>query len=218
MKIYKDFTFEASHIIPNHPGKCRNLHGHSWKVRVAICQMKNAVTGMVCDYADIKAAVQPIIQRLDHQHLNWFMQLPTSENLAVYIAYHTWPRLGVIPEVEVAETATSVAIFDPARDREEEFEAEPSCRRQWQSPMEDVVIAFRTMQTRAVAYYRKRQELDRLLAKMHTVGAWIKNFEQYRDTLDPLCASELLQELERLKQEETAASTTDEFEIQVKSE
>src|ERR1700679_636428 len=69
MEISKTFDFEASHILPRHPGKCSRLHGHSWKLTVYIIGPINIETGFVMDYADLKARVQPLIDRLDHRHL-----------------------------------------------------------------------------------------------------------------------------------------------------
>lgn len=88
MEISKEFTFEASHILPNHPGKCSNLHGHSWRLIVYVEGKTDKETGMVADYADLKAGVQPIIDDLDHAHLGaWETDkvniLPTGEGVKV---------------------------------------------------------------------------------------------------------------------------------------
>lgn len=70
MIITRDFTFEASHILPLHPGKCSRLHGHSWKLRVGIWGHVNPETGFIMDYGDLKELVNKhIIDVLDHQHL-----------------------------------------------------------------------------------------------------------------------------------------------------
>jgi len=69
MEICKEFTFEASHVLPHHKGKCSNLHGHSWKLTVYMRGPVDGETGMVVDYADIKSSIQPIIDDLDHAHL-----------------------------------------------------------------------------------------------------------------------------------------------------
>lgn len=108
MEISRDFAFEASHVLPNHPGKCANLHGHSWKLIVAVEGEINKDTGMVMDYAELKRLVQPIVDDLDHSHLgawktskvivlntgtktvSWLPKEvewnPTSENLLLAIA------------------------------------------------------------------------------------------------------------------------------------
>lgn len=69
MKLRKMFRFEASHILPKHPGKCSRLHGHSWVLHVETEGQRNTDTGFVMDYADMSAAVKPLVERLDHRHL-----------------------------------------------------------------------------------------------------------------------------------------------------
>lgn len=102
MIISKEFTFEASHQLDKHQGKCSRLHGHSWKLCVAVEGQKLLVGGsphgMIMDFVDLKVAVNPIIEALDHRHLGGggikptvpgmhddFY--PTSECLIVWIAY-----------------------------------------------------------------------------------------------------------------------------------
>lgn len=68
--IEKEFRFEASHVLPKHPGKCARLHGHSWVLRVAVKGPVDPETGFVLDYAELKKLVnEHIVERLDHQHL-----------------------------------------------------------------------------------------------------------------------------------------------------
>lgn len=65
MKIAKEFTWEMGHRLPAHFGKCKNIHGHSYKM---IVELDGSVTttGMVMDYFDLKKIVNPIIDQLDH--------------------------------------------------------------------------------------------------------------------------------------------------------
>jgi 6-pyruvoyltetrahydropterin/6-carboxytetrahydropterin synthase len=69
MLLKKVFRFEASHILPKHPGKCSRLHGHSWVLHVAVVGKINPATGFVMDYAEISKAVKPLVDDLDHRHL-----------------------------------------------------------------------------------------------------------------------------------------------------
>lgn len=110
MDIFREFRFEAAHLLPRLPEghKCRRLHGHSYRVEVHIDGPVDAQTGMVLDFAELDAAFEPLRQRLDHYYLNDVEGLdnPTSENLAAWI----WQRLtGTLPlsRVVVRETCTS---------------------------------------------------------------------------------------------------------------
>lgn len=116
--LEKRFRFEASHQLPAHDGKCKRLHGHSW-VGVAICAGQDLVgdgpkQGMLVDYADISAAVKPIVEEyLDHWHLNESTGLanPTSENLARWMYEKLRPSLPSLVAVRIEETCTSAAEY-----------------------------------------------------------------------------------------------------------
>ncbi len=72
---------DSAHFLPNHCGKCKNLHGHNWKIEVVICSSKLDDNGFVIDFTEIKN----IINELDHKLLNDYVQIPTAENLAKYL-------------------------------------------------------------------------------------------------------------------------------------
>ena len=114
MEVFREFTFEAAHRLPFVPEghKCGRLHGHSFRVEVRVEGDIDPATGMVIDFAEIKAAFAPLLDRLDHYCLNEVDGLdnPTSENLARWI----WVRLaGSLPlsEVVVRETCTSGVVY-----------------------------------------------------------------------------------------------------------
>src|SRR5690606_7061145 len=97
MEIFKSFTFEAAHRLPNVPAghKCGRLHGHSFEVTLHIGGSVETTTGWVMDFADIKRAFAPLYEQLDHNFLNEVDGLsnPTSENLARWIWGHARPAL-----------------------------------------------------------------------------------------------------------------------------
>lgn len=65
MKIAKEFSWEMGHRLPFHNGKCRHLHGHSYKCMVELTGDLDA-NGMVVDYFDVKKIIGPVIDELDH--------------------------------------------------------------------------------------------------------------------------------------------------------
>ncbi|WNB77178.1 6-pyruvoyl trahydropterin synthase family protein [Methylomonas koyamae] len=68
--ITKEVYFCYGHRLMNHPGKCRNLHGHSVKTSISIRQEQLNAQGMVCDFSDVKACVESFIDDvLDHNFL-----------------------------------------------------------------------------------------------------------------------------------------------------
>lgn len=70
LEISRTFRFEASHSLPDHDGKCANLHGHSWKLTVGVVGEVDPNTGFVVDYAKLTDLVnRAVICKVDHQHL-----------------------------------------------------------------------------------------------------------------------------------------------------
>jgi len=115
MKIYKDITFEAAHLLPNLPDghKCRRLHGHSFNIRITVDGPMDEDTGWVMDYAEIKRAFAPIYNQLDHHYLNEIegLENPTSENIVKWVWHQLSPRLEILNEVELKETCTTGCIY-----------------------------------------------------------------------------------------------------------
>jgi len=111
MDIFKDFTLEAAHRLPNVPAghKCARLHGHSFRVRLEVSGEPGAESGWVMDFGDIKAAFQPLYEQLDHHYLNDVpgLENPTSERLAMWIWDRLRPALPQLSAVTVHETCTS---------------------------------------------------------------------------------------------------------------
>src|SRR5207249_755283 len=80
--VSRSFTFEAAHQLPWHPGACRNLHGHGYRLEVTV-EGPVAEQGIVVDFADIAAVVErEVVARYDHRYLNDLLENPTAELLA----------------------------------------------------------------------------------------------------------------------------------------
>ncbi len=79
MKVYKQFTFDVAHQLPDWPG----LHGHSYTAEVWF--EGPATDGYVMPESVVTHEVEAVRKRLDHSYLNDFIELPTSENIARWI-------------------------------------------------------------------------------------------------------------------------------------
>lgn len=72
IRITKIFTFETAHLLYNYDGKCKNLHGHSYKLFVTlkgnpINNLEDQKNGMVLDFGDLKTIVkEEIVDNWDH--------------------------------------------------------------------------------------------------------------------------------------------------------
>jgi 6-pyruvoyltetrahydropterin/6-carboxytetrahydropterin synthase len=115
MRVFKEFSFEAAHRLPNVPEghKCARLHGHSFRARVSVDGPVGAETGWVRDFDDLARAAAPVVDALDHRYLNEIAGLenPTSENLARWIWRELRSSLSGLVEVEVRETCTAGCIY-----------------------------------------------------------------------------------------------------------
>ncbi|HZR16694.1 MAG TPA: 6-carboxytetrahydropterin synthase QueD [Verrucomicrobiae bacterium] len=115
MELRKTFQFEAAHLLPLLPKthKCRRLHGHSFKVEIAVEGELDPRLGWVMDYADMSAAFRPIWEKLDHRYLNEIVGLenPTSERIGIWIWNKLKPALPLLTEVTVAETCTAKCVY-----------------------------------------------------------------------------------------------------------
>ena len=111
MEIFKEFSIEAAHRLPNVPEghKCARLHGHSFRVAIYVDGPLDPKLGWVMDFADVKAAFKPVFDRLDHRYLNDIegLENPTSENLARWIWREMKPGLPALSRVVIRETCTS---------------------------------------------------------------------------------------------------------------
>lgn len=111
VRLVKSFDFEAAHWLPCFPEghKCRRMHGHSFRVDVVVEGDVPEEKGYLIDYGDIKRAIAPIRERLDHYCLNEIpgLENPTSEVLAVWIWERLRETLPMLSEVVVHETCTS---------------------------------------------------------------------------------------------------------------
>ena len=116
-------TFAAGHALRGYKGKCENVHGHNYKVRVVLAGEKLDQTGLVYDFVELKQRMAEVIRRLDHQFLNDlppFTEVnPSAENIARYFYEELSQRLASaangarLREVTVFESETTAATYRP---------------------------------------------------------------------------------------------------------
>ncbi|MBR5433040.1 MAG: 6-carboxytetrahydropterin synthase QueD [Bacteroidales bacterium] len=135
IRITKEFVFDAAHNLPHYDGKCRNIHGHTYKLLVTLIgepcsDIHSPKCGMVLDFSDLKQVIkESIVDTFDHalivsadsnsaclkqfQEEGKFVELPfqpTCENLTVYIAellLRQMPKNVQLYSVRLYETPTS---------------------------------------------------------------------------------------------------------------
>jgi 6-pyruvoyltetrahydropterin/6-carboxytetrahydropterin synthase len=113
--IRKSFTFEAAHVLPNHPGKCSRLHGHSYRLDVTLegpLQAEGPAAGMVEDFEVVSRVVKAaVIAELDHRSLNELIENPTAENIVRWVWGRLEPELPLLTELTLWETRKACAVL-----------------------------------------------------------------------------------------------------------
>lgn len=112
IKTTKQFRFESAHFLPNHDGKCRNLHGHSYILEVSVegdVIQDGPKEGMVIDFADLSKLVkEEVISKWDHKCLNEIVSfVPTAENLAMEVIRILQDKKLQVTKVKLSETPES---------------------------------------------------------------------------------------------------------------
>jgi len=94
--VTRKFDFCYGHSLPLHKGKCCNQHGHNAVLEVTLKGGVDERSGMVLDFGDLKKAVEDqVIDPLDHQYLNEFIENPTAENILMWIHSKLVPIFGL---------------------------------------------------------------------------------------------------------------------------
>ena len=132
--VTKTVRFDAAHVLTNHQGLCKNLHGHTYRVDVSVAQAEGDTRDMVIDFKDLKRlATEAVCDRFDHAFIyntaspgereiaavvekNGMRTVPipfrsTAENLARHFYEALSGRIPGLVAVRVWETADSVAEY-----------------------------------------------------------------------------------------------------------
>ena len=119
-EVSVDETFAAGHALRAYHGKCENVHGHNYRVRVTLQGEQLDSAGLLVDFVELKRVLRAIIDRLDHTFLNDippFDELnPSAENMARYFYDEMVQGLGAgnaarVAEVKIWETDTATAAY-----------------------------------------------------------------------------------------------------------
>lgn len=130
-------SFDAAHFLKDYDGKCRNIHGHRWKVVATVKKEKleeqGQTRGMILDFSDLKAALRSLCDELDHALICETASLkektmealqeeafkivetefrPTAENFAAYFYRRLKAMHLPVCRVEVYETETNAAAYE----------------------------------------------------------------------------------------------------------
>jgi len=125
--VVKEFTFDAAHYLPNHPGKCQNTHGHTYRLQIGVKGPVDIEEGMVMDFGMLKDVVNDyIVEYLDHKYLNNFAgkSLPNA------------PHGKIFPHIPTAEAMVEwmVVMLEDIIEKETEGLAKLQLVRLYETP------------------------------------------------------------------------------------
>lgn len=94
LTVSKECVFDAAHVLTNHVGQCKNLHGHTYRLIVEVAKSEES-TDMIIDFKDLKSVMQEVIlDRFDHAFI--FDERSESESdIAAVIAKHRMKSVGI---------------------------------------------------------------------------------------------------------------------------
>ena len=126
LTVTKSVKFDAAHVLTNHQGLCKNLHGHTYRVEASVTQAPEDTADMVIDFKDLKRVCEEVIlARFDHafiydsssvgeSEIAAVVAIPfrsTAENLARYFYGELKARIPGLCRVKVWETPDSCAEY-----------------------------------------------------------------------------------------------------------
>ncbi len=114
-------SFAAGHALRNYRGKCENVHGHNYRVRITMAGPKLDDAGLLVDFLEVKNLMGGVVDYLDHQFINDLAPFdtlnPSAENIAKYfydrVTAGLKPADVKISEVKIWETDTCSAVYRP---------------------------------------------------------------------------------------------------------
>ncbi|MFQ5927116.1 MAG: 6-carboxytetrahydropterin synthase QueD [Terriglobia bacterium] len=117
-------TFAAGHALRGYKGKCENVHGHNYKVRVTLAGEQLDAVGLLYDFGELKRGISQVIRALDHKFLNDLPPFdrvnPSAENIAKYFYEEITKQIAAsangarVKEITICETDTTTATYRPA--------------------------------------------------------------------------------------------------------
>ena len=88
LTVTKSVKFDAAHVLTNHQGLCKNLHGHTYRVEVSVTQAPGDDADMVIDFKDLKKKCEEVIlERYDHAFMYNSESQAESEIAAVVMKH-----------------------------------------------------------------------------------------------------------------------------------
>lgn len=116
MQLFKKFTFDSAHFLPNVPEghKCKAIHGHTYQLTIFLEGDLEEHFDWLMDFAEIKKIVNPIVDLVDHKLVNDIegLENPTCEIFAIWFWHQIKPQIPILKSVHLYENQTSGVIYE----------------------------------------------------------------------------------------------------------
>jgi len=116
MQLFKKFTFDSAHFLPNVPDghKCKAVHGHTYQLTIFLDGDLDEHLGWLMDFAEIKKIVNQIVDLVDHKLVNEIegLENPTCEIFAIWFWDQIKPHIPILKSVHLYENQTSGVIYE----------------------------------------------------------------------------------------------------------
>jgi 6-pyruvoyltetrahydropterin/6-carboxytetrahydropterin synthase len=121
-EVSVEYTFAAGHALRGYKGKCENVHGHNYKVQLAVGGEQLDAAGLLMDFVEVKRTIKQLVERLDHHFLNDLAPFdklnPSAENIAKYFYDEIAPEVARrdlrVQAVTIWETDSTSATYRPS--------------------------------------------------------------------------------------------------------
>ena len=111
LKVTKTVRFDAAHILSNHAGLCKNLHGHTYRVDVTVAQAPEDERDMVIDFKDLKRVCEEVVlARFDHAFI--YDRSSAGESEIAAVVEKNGMRTVAIPFRSTAENLAKLFFSD----------------------------------------------------------------------------------------------------------
>ena len=115
MQIFRAFTVEAAHRLPNVPAghKCARMHGHSFRFEIHVTGPVDPHTGWLIDFGELDTVVMPLVDRVDHYVLNDIegLENPTSEICARWLFDRIKAKIPQLTALTFYETCDARCVY-----------------------------------------------------------------------------------------------------------
>ncbi|MDQ2086077.1 6-carboxytetrahydropterin synthase QueD [Herbivorax sp. ANBcel31] len=115
--ISKVFTFDSAHHLKDYQGKCKNIHGHTYKLEITLKGTPDE-KGFVIDFHDLDSIIEDeILSKIDHKYLNELFEFnPTCEMIGLWLWDEILKKISkldpVLEKLVLWETPTSFITID----------------------------------------------------------------------------------------------------------